>query len=122
MLFQATYLDMGSLRLRGTCLAIWGAIEVVAFIILLTGDKDKLIYSSIDIAHVAAGKIHIIETVPGIIYFVRSIILCLLLTFAMFYTAFRMIPLKSKSERGNLMRICLAQIVVTIATGVSLFG
>lgn len=120
MLFQATYLDMGSLKLRGTCLAIWGTIEAVVFYILLTGDKDQLIYSSIHISRIANGTIHILKTVPGPIYNIRNGILCALLIFAMGYTAFRMIPLKSKSERSNLFRICIAQFVVAAATFASL--
>ena len=120
MLFLATYLELGSTKLRTTVLAIWGVIEGTLLFVIWIGDPLHLAFSEVSIRGLGFFGITLVQTTPGILYMIRNGALCLILTCGMLYTTIRMFRVKVSEERYNLARLCGAQFVVACASHLTL--
>ncbi|MBQ8626954.1 MAG: response regulator [Agathobacter sp.] len=120
ILFLATYLQLGNTKLRASLLAIWGVIEGVLLLVLWTGDPFHLVFSRLEVHSIGFLGITMVQTTPGVLYFIRNAAICLMLTCGMIYTTIKMFKVKVKEERMNLGRLCGAQFVVVCASHIML--
>lgn len=116
VLFLATYLDLGSTRMRTILMAIWGIIEGSLVFVIWWGDPFHLAFSQITVREIGMFGITRVHTMPGILYMIRNGAVCLILLCGMIYTTIKMFQLKVKEERNNMARLCGAQFVVLSAS------
>ncbi len=120
MLFVATYLNLGTQRMRTSVLSVWVGIEVVFLFNLFIGDPFHVVFHEIRIQRFDAMGMNLVTTVPSILYMVRNCLLCLMLVVGMIITTIRMFRVKAKEERYNLARLAGAQFVIVVALHIRL--
>lgn len=120
ILFIATYLEMGSTRLRTILISAWGIIEILFVGVVWTGDPFHLAFMKIEVQKIGFLGITSVVTAPGLLYMIRSCMLTLMLTIGMCYTTMRMFLVKVKEEKHNLARLCGAQFIIVVALHIML--
>ena len=120
MLFVATYLNLGTQRLRTGILSIWVGIECLFLFNIFLGDPLHVVFLSIEVQKIEWAGISLVQTVPSVLYMVRNCILCILLIVGMIVSTIRMFKVKALEERYNLARLVGAQFVIVLALHIRL--
>ncbi len=115
MLFVATYLNLGSQKLRTTVLSCWAGIEILFLCNIFIDDPLHVVFFKIEVQIIEQFGITMVETIPSILYTVRNCSLCIMLIIGLIITTIRMFKVKAKEERYNLARLSGAQFVVLAA-------
>ncbi len=121
MLFIATYLNLGTQKLRTTVLSIWAGIEIVFLFNIFIDDPLHMVFLITEVQMVKGLGITLVETVPSVLYMVRNCILCVMLIIGMIVTTIRMFKVRAKEEKYNLARLSGAQFVIVVALHMRLF-
>lgn len=121
MLFIATYLNLGTQKLRISILTVWIGIEIVFLFMLFIGDPLHVVFLQVNVQILDKLGITLVQTVPSVLYMVRNCLLCLMLVVGMIVTVIRMFKVKALEERYNLARLAGAQFVVVSALHIRLF-
>lgn len=120
MLFVATYLNLGTQRLRTSILSVWACIEILFLFNLFIGDPLHVVFLEVEVQRLQGFGMTLVKTVPSVLYMVRNCILCVMLVVGMIVTTIRMFKVKAAEERFNLARLCGAQFVIVIALHIRL--
>lgn len=120
MLFIATYLNMGTQRIRTSILAAWFSIECIFLFNVFIGDPLHVVFLDIEVQKIKWAGITLVQTIPSVLYMVRNCILCLMLVAGMIISTIRMFKVKAIEERYNLARLVGAQFVVVLALHIRL--
>ena len=120
MLFIATYLNLGTQKMRTGVLSVWAAVEIIFLFNLFIGDPFHVVFLDIKIQRFDMWGINLVQTVPSVLYMVRNCILCIMLVVGMIITTIRMFKVRSQEERFNLARLSGAQFVVVVALHIRL--
>ena len=120
MLFVATYLNMGTQRLRTVFLSIWACIEMAFLFNLFIGDPLHVVFLQIKIQRLEQIGLTLVTTVPSVLYMIRNGLLAVMLVVGMLISLIRMFKVKAKEERFNLARLVGAQFVIVIALHIRL--
>lgn len=120
MLFIATYLNLGTQKLRTSILSVWIGIEIVFLFSLFIGDPFHMVFLEINVQRLNSLGITLVSTVPSILYMIRNCILCIMLIAGMIVTTIRMFKVKALEERYNLARLVGAQFVIVVALHIRL--
>ena len=120
MLFVATYLDMGTQRLRTLILSIWVGIELLFLFMIFIDDPLHMVFLDIKVQHIKWVGITLVETVPSVLYMVRNCILCIMLIAGMIVTTTRMLKVRAIEEKHNLARLVGAQFIIVLALHIRL--
>jgi len=115
ILFLATYLEVGSTKLRTILMGIWGGIEILLLGFLWNGDKYHFVFEKIKVQRLPILGVTSVQTIPGTLYMIRNSMICMLLTCGVIYTTIRIFQTKITEEKHNLGRLCGAQFVVVVA-------
>lgn len=121
MLFIATYLNLGTQKIRTSILSTWVCIEIVFLFNLFIGDPFHIVFLEVKIQHLDRLGVNLVTTIPSVLYMVRSCALCLMLIAGMIVSTIRMFKVKALEERYNLARLAGAQFVIVIALHIRLF-
>ncbi len=121
MLFVATYLNLGTQKLRTTILSVWIGIEIVFLFMIFIGDPLHVVFLKVNVQTLDKIGITLVQTVPSVLYMVRNYILCIMLLLGMIVSTIRMFKVKALEERYNLARLTGAQFVVVSALHIRLF-
>lgn len=121
MLFVATYLNLGTQKLRTAVLSVWAGVEILFLFNLFIGDPFHVVFLDIKIQRYDILGFNLVETVPSVLYMVRNCMLCLMLVVGMIITTIRMFKVKATEERYNLARLAGAQFVIASALHIRLF-
>ncbi|MBQ3558204.1 MAG: response regulator [Agathobacter sp.] len=120
MLFVATYLNLGTQKMRTTVLSIWAAVEILFLFNLFIGDPLHVVFLDINIQRFDKLGLNLVQTVPSVLYMVRNCILCVMLVVGMIITTIRMFMVKAQEEKFNLARLSGAQFVIVVALHIRL--
>ena len=120
MLFIATYLNLGTQKLRTGVLSVWVGIEIIFLFNLFIGDPLHVVFLDINIQRFERIGVTLVTTVPSILYMVRNCMLCVMLVVGMIISTIRMFKVKAKEERFNLARLSGAQFVIVVALHIRL--
>ncbi|MBQ2901489.1 MAG: response regulator [Agathobacter sp.] len=120
MLFVATYLNLGTQKMRTTVLSIWAAVEILFLFNLFIGDPFHVVFLDINIQRFDRLGLNLVQTVPSVLYMVRNCILCVMLVVGMIITTIRMFKVKATEERYNLARLAGAQFVIVLGLHIRL--
>jgi len=120
MLFIATYLNLGSQKLRTSILSVWMCIEVLFLFNLFIGDPFHVVFLDINIQRFDKWGFNLVQTVPSVLYMVRNCILCIMLIAGMIISTIRMFKVRAQEERFNLARLVGAQFVIVVALHIRL--
>ncbi len=120
MLFIATYLNMGTQRIRTLILAAWFGIECIFLFNIFIGDPLHVVFLNVEVQHIKWAGISLVQTIPSVLYMVRNCILCLMLVVGMIISTIRMFKVKAIEERFNLARLVGAQFVIVLALHIRL--
>lgn len=115
MLFVATYLDLGTQKLRTSILSAWAGIEILFLFMVFIGDPCQVVFQDITVQYLDWAGITLVQTVPSVLYMVRNCILCVMLVIGMIVTTIRMFKVRAKEEKNNLARLSGAQFIIVIA-------
>ena len=114
MLFVATYLDLGNPKLRTSILSVWAGIEIVFLFMIFIGDPFHMVFLNVKVQHLPAIGITLVQTMPSILYTVRTWILSIMLFIGMIISLTRMFKIKVIEERYNLGRLVGAQFIILL--------
>ena len=120
MLFVATYLNLGTQKLRTSVLSVWAGVEILFLFNLFIGDPFHVVFLDIEIQRLSTLGINLVRTVPSVLYMVRNCILCIMLVAGMIISTVRMFKVRAKEEKYNLARLVGAQFVIVIALHIRL--
>ncbi len=120
MFFVATYLNLGTQRLRTTILSIWAGSEILFLFMIFIGDPLHVVFLHVNVQILDKLGITLVQTVPSVLYMVRNCLLCFMLLLGMIITTIRMFKVKALEERYNLARLTGAQFVVVSALHIRL--
>lgn len=120
ILFVATYLNLGTERVRSAVLSAWAGIEILFLVNIFVGDPFRVVFLKVEVQKIEAIGITLVQTVPSVLYMVRNCILCVMLIIGIIITTIRMFKVKAKEEKNNLARICGAQFVIVTALQIRL--
>ena len=120
MLFIATYLDLGTQKIRTSILSIWAGIEILFLFCIFIGDPLHVVFLEVKVQHLQSIGITLVSTVPSVLYMVRNCVLCVMLVVGMIVTTIRMFKVKAKEEKFNLARLVGAQFIIVLALHVRL--
>lgn len=120
MLFVATYLNLGTQKLRTGVLSVWVGIEILFLFNLFIGDPLHAVFLDIQVQRIEAFGITLVTTIPSVLYMVRNCILCIMLIVGMIVSTIRMFKVKATEERFNLARLVGAQFVIVVALHIRL--
>lgn len=121
MLFIATYLNLGTQRMRSTILSVWICIEIIFLFMIFIGDPLHVVFLKVNVQIFEKLGITLVQTAPSVLYMVRNCLLCLMLVLGMIVTTIRMFKVKALEERYNLARLAGAQFVVVSALHIRIF-
>ncbi len=121
MLFIATYLNLGTQKLRITILSIWIGIEILFLFMIFIGDPLHIVFLDVNVQIFERIGITLVQTIPSVLYMARNYILCLMLVLGMIVTTIRMFKVKALEERYNLARLTGAQFVIVTALHIRVF-
>ena len=120
MLFVATYLNLGTQKMRTTILSVWVGVEIIFLFNLFIGDPFHAVFLDINIQRLDRLGLNLVQTVPSVLYMVRNCILCIMLIAGMIVTTIRMFKVKATEEKYNLARLSGAQFVIVVALHIRL--
>ena len=120
MLFIATYLNLGTQRLRTSILSVWIGVEIIFLFNLFIGDPFHVVFLDVTVHRFDKLGLNLITTVPSVLYMVRNCFLCVMLVVGMIVTTIRMFKVRAKEERYNLARLAGAQFVIVVALHIRL--
>ena len=120
MLFVATYLNLGTQKMRTTILSVWVGVEIIFLFNLFIGDPFHAVFLDINIQRFDKLGLNLVQTVPSVLYMVRNCILCIMLIVGMIVTTIRMFKVKATEEKYNLARLSGAQFVIVVALHIRL--
>lgn len=120
MLFVATYLNLGTQKLRSGVLSVWAGIEIIFLFNLFIGDPLHVVFLEVHVQRIESLGITLLTTVPSVLYMVRNCLLCVMLVVGMIITTIRMFKVRALEERYNLARLAGAQFVIVIALHIRL--
>lgn len=115
MLFIATYLNMGTQKLRSSVLSVWAGVEIAFLFNLFIGDPLHVVFIDIQIKRISEWGINLVYTIPSVLYMVRNCILCIMLIAGMIISIIRMFKVRAREEKFNLARLVGAQFVIVVA-------
>lgn len=121
MLFIATYLDLGTQRLRTSALSAWVGIEILFLCLIFIGDPMHIVFREVEVQILEGLGITLVRTIPSLLYTIRNVILCVMLFLGMLFSTYRMLKVKALEERYNLARLAGAQFVIVSAVYIRLF-
>ena len=121
MLFIATYLNLGTQRVRTSVLSVWVGIEVVFLFLIFIGDPLHIVFLDVKVQILERMGLTLVRTVPSVLYMARNCLLCIMLVFGMIVSTIRMFKVKALEERYNLARLAGAQFVVVVALHIRVF-
>ena len=120
MLFVATYLNMGTQKLRTSILSVWVGIEILFLFNLFIGDPLHMVFLEVNVQRFDKLGLNLVTTIPSVLYMVRNYMLCVMLIVGMIVSTIRMFKVKAKEERYNLARLTGAQFVIVVALHIRL--
>jgi len=120
MLFVATYLNLGTQKMRTTILSVWAGVEILFLFNLFIGDPLHVVFLEVSVQRLDRLGVNLVQTVPSVLYMVRNCILCIMLIAGMIVTTIRMFKVKATEERYNLARLVGAQFVIVVALHIRL--
>lgn len=120
MLFIATYLNLGTQKMRTGVLSVWVGIEILFLFNLFIGDPFHVVFLDVRVQRLERFGMNLVTTVPSVLYMVRNCILCIMLIAGMIISTIRMFKVKAVEERYNLARLAGAQFVIVVALHIRL--
>ena len=120
MLFVATYLNLGTQKLRTSILSIWVGIECLFLFNIFIGDPLHVVFLEIEVQHIKWAGITLVQTIPSVLYMVRNCILCIMLIAGMLFSTVRMFKVKATEEKYNLARLVGAQFIIVLTLHIRL--
>jgi len=119
ILFISNYLQLGNTKLRTFLLALWAVLECVILFLLWIDDPLHLVFADAKIHTRQLWDITYVESTSGPLYWLRNLILCIVLTSGLIYTIVRMCRVNLKEEKENLGRLCGAQFIIVLSIDLS---
>ena len=100
---------------------LWCVLDVILLLSIWITNGFPLVFEKLEFQWDGRLGLVLIQSSPGVIYILRYCIVCFLLFCGMIYTTVRMLIVKVSSERNNLAKLAVAQLVICASLVCMLF-
>lgn len=120
-MFLWSYMRIKRYKWAVALISFWSVLDVIFLVMIWLGDGFGLVFKNLDFTWNESAGLVMIQSTPGILYFLHYCIICVIGLCGTIYTLVRMLLVQIKSERNNLARLVLAQLVIVASLALMLW-